>query len=138
MGCIIFPDDDFYGYWREVIIIILIYTAVITPYMVWFVDNKSDPIYYIDLIIDGLFFIDIIVTCCLAYYNADIDLITDKKKIFYRYLTSWMILDIFACIPFHLVLEQRKAYNALVRLARIPRLIRLTKLSKLARFAKIL
>ena len=45
-----------------------------------------------------------------------------------------MLLDILACIPFHLLFEQTsKDFQSLIRVARFPRLYRLVKIAKLAR-----
>jgi hypothetical protein len=53
------------------------------------------------LIIDGLFFLDVIINCNLAFYDEEENLlITDRKTIFKKYLKSWLIVDVVACVPF--------------------------------------
>ena len=92
----------------------------------------------VDYIIDLLFLIDIIITCFLAYYDADNILVTNKKEIFCHYLRGWLLIDFCATIPISLIFESVKDYNNLARVARLPRLYRLVKMTKLARMAKLM
>ena len=47
---------------------------------------------------------DIIVVFMSEYYDADMNLIQDHKKIASNYIKGWFLLDIFAIIPFELVI----------------------------------
>jgi hypothetical protein len=38
IGCIVFPDDTFYVFWGYVIIALMMYTAIVTPFVIALVD----------------------------------------------------------------------------------------------------
>lgn len=58
--------------------ILLIYTAFITPIRLAFIDEINLVWLTIGLIIDILFFIDILITFNTAYFNEEGVLITDR------------------------------------------------------------
>ena len=106
----------------------LIYTGIVTPYTIVFL--LPDPLWVIviEIVLDILFGVDVIINWILAYFDEDNELVTDKRKIFMRYLKSWMFLDIIAWIPVDLIFKWNKDYTNLIRLARLPRLVRLVKI----------
>lgn len=130
LKCIIFPDDKFLSGWNIVLILILGYTAIVTPYRIAF--SEDDGVYWItvDFIVDFLFFCDVVVNCFLAYYDYDMNLVVDKRKILLAYLKRWMVFDLIACIPVQILLETKADYSSLVRIIRLPRLYRLIKMTK--------
>jgi len=74
------------------------------PYRIAFIDNKLfDEWFFLDLMIDILFFIDVIVNMTSAYYDNEGRLVTSRYMIMVNYLTSWMIIDVLACIPFNMI-----------------------------------
>ena len=112
----------------------MLYTATVVPYRIALIDEEDLGWYVFDLLVDFLFFIDVIINCYLAFIASDNKLVTDRKIILTNYLKTWMILDILAWIPLHLVFEQTsKDFQSLIRVARFPRLYRLVKIAKLAR-----
>lgn len=58
--------------------ILLIYTAFITPIRLAFIDEINSVWLTIGLIVDILFFIDILITFNTAYFNEEGVLITDR------------------------------------------------------------
>lgn len=109
---IISPENTYIEYWSKLMTILLMYTALVTPYRVAFVEVDS-----------GAW-----VTVEYAYNSI--------KKILIKYLFSWMIFDLFACLPFTLIFNSNGQYNSIVRVARLPRLYRLVKITKLLRVVK--
>ena len=67
--CIILPDDLFYQLWSPLIICLLIYTAIVTPYTIIFNSHAKLWIDVIDYIMDLVFLIDVFVNCFLAYFD---------------------------------------------------------------------
>ena len=122
--------------WNIIVIFLLVYTATVMPYRIAFIENQMfDEWFFIDLFIDVLFFIDVIVNLVSAYYDQEGQLVTSRYIIFINYLTSWMIIDILACIPFNLINTGDEPgsdnSNQLVRLMRLPRLYRLIRVAKI-------
>jgi len=74
----------------------------------------------------------------LAYYDDEMNVIVSKKKIFINYAKGWLLLDLFACFPFQLLMPSSKDYSSLIRIGRLPRLYRLIKMGKLIRMLKVI
>jgi len=53
----------------------------------------------IDLVIDLFFCVDIVINFFSAIESENGDLITDRKQIAIRYLTTWFLLDLASSLP---------------------------------------
>ena len=100
LACLIMPDSPFSFIWSLVMLTLLLYTSIVTPFVVAFVPYPPFTFTIWELFIDALFFSDIIINFFTPYYENGL-LVTSKLKIAKRYLKSWFILDLVACIPFH-------------------------------------
>lgn len=134
---IIFPDDPFIQVWTAFMASLMIYTVLITPYRVAFVDTDSVDWIILDNVIDGLFFTDLVMNSLTAYYDDEKNIITSHWKIFMRYAKSWMALDFIACLPVTYIFEGTVNYNNLLRLSRLPRIYRLIRMFRLMRMMKV-
>lgn len=143
LPCGIFhPSCTFKNIWNFLLIMLLIYTATIMPYRIAFVDPEKHSFWwFLELFIDSLFFLDVIVNINSAYYDSEGQLVKSRKRIFLRYLRTWLIIDTIACFPFNLIEEDDDSrtqtnYNSLLRLARLPRLYRLMRVSRIFKMFK--
>ena len=59
--CIVFPDDELYGKWEYVMILLMVYTAVVTPFAIALLDINSSEWILTDSIVDALFGLDLII-----------------------------------------------------------------------------
>ncbi|CAG9321591.1 unnamed protein product [Blepharisma stoltei] len=138
---IINPSGWFKLFWDLYIGIWLLYTALVTPFVIAFLVTKTwDVWFWIDFVTDMSFLADTIIQLNTAYLNKDDILITSRKSIFLNYLCGWLLLDLIASIPFGMIEvlldyeSHGRMMNQLVKIFKIksvPRLFRLTKLSKL-------
>lgn len=80
--------------------LLLIYTATVTPFRIAFVDEDPIGWFIFDLTVDCLFFMDVLVNMFLAYYDDEMNIVVERKRIIVRYLKGWLIPDLFACFPF--------------------------------------
>jgi CRP-like cAMP-binding protein len=135
---VLHPDTLILNIWSKLMISVLMYTGIITPFRIAFVDNDDYTWSLIEYFIYVLCFIDLIINCVSAYYDNEKVLITDPKKILLRYLVTWMIPDLIACIPFSAILNQDKNYSLITKITRLPRLYRLIKIAKLVGVIKIM
>lgn len=135
---ILVPGNFFTDIWSKFMTLLLIYTAIVTPFRVSFIEFEETSWVIVEYVFSTIFFIDFLINCSMAYYDSDKNLVCDRKKILSNYLFGWMIPDLFACLPFNLILESNKQYNSLIRVARIPRLYRLFKIAKLLRITKVM
>jgi hypothetical protein len=137
------PDGKIMTSWNLIVFCLMMYTAIIMPYRVSFVDQDSGNWPVIENVIDMIFFCDILVTLNVAYYNIDNVLITSRKLIFLTYFKSWLLVDLAASFPQNLVLNSngsdsrssnRSDLFRLARLTRLYRLVRLVRFLKIAKF----
>jgi hypothetical protein len=113
-----------------VIFRVLLYTFIITPYRLAFVEE--DDLYWIMIsaFVDFLFFVDIICNFFIAFYNKDDNLITEKKRIACNYLKGWFFIDTLSILPIQYMVSLDANYTQLARLSRLPRLYKLLKMGK--------
>jgi Ion channel len=136
---IIQPDSLFIKTWNVILINLLLYTTIVMPYRMAFIQGVAyDAWWWLDTILNIMFFFDFLITCFLAYTDEIGNVISDHKKIFFRYLKGWMFIDIIGFLPFDYIFSAStpKSYNNLVRLFKLPRLYRLLKISKLFKILK--
>lgn len=144
------PNSPIKSYWSYVVIFLLIYTSYITPYRVVFVDSSSvyDAWFFVETSIDVLFFFDILITLNSAYVDEKGTLVTNRCKIIFSYLKTWLILDILGIFPFYLIekfmsdsnnastLSFGDNYNDILKFLRLPRLYRIIRIARLVKFIK--
>ena len=101
---LIHPDGKVKMAWNGVLVLILLYTAIIMPYRLAFIDHVwFDTWFWVELTVDALFLMDFLVNLNTAYFNIDGDLVVSRRRIFLMYLRGWMLLDLLAVIPFNLI-----------------------------------
>ncbi|CAA3024263.1 potassium channel KAT3-like [Olea europaea var. sylvestris] len=90
-----------YRAWEMFLVLLVIYSAWISPFEFAFLRYKKDALFIIDLIFDSFFAIDIILTFFVAYLdNQSYLLVDNRRKIAIRYLSTWFIFDICSTVPF--------------------------------------
>nr|XP_043620860.1 potassium channel KAT1-like [Erigeron canadensis] len=95
------PFDRRYRAWEMFLVILVIYSAWISPFDFAFLDDKEGALRIFDNIVNGFFAIDIILTFFVAYLDSQsYVLIDDHKKIAVRYLSTWFIFDVSSTVPF--------------------------------------
>ena len=83
------------------------------------------------------FGIDILVTFNTSYSETDSLIeVTDRKKIAYNYLKSWLTIDLISIFPFELIFG--KNLSAVAKFARIGRLYKLIRMTRLAKLFKLI
>ncbi|KAF7120634.1 hypothetical protein RHSIM_Rhsim13G0194700 [Rhododendron simsii] len=99
--CIICPFTPRYRAWEMFLIVLVVYSAWISPFEFAFLNNKQDALFIIDNIVNGFFTIDIVLTFFVAYLDSQSYLLVDDpKKIATRYLSTWFLFDICSTLPF--------------------------------------
>ncbi|OAF64177.1 hypothetical protein A3Q56_08115, partial [Intoshia linei] len=143
--------SGFKAAWDWLILLLVIYTAIFTPYMAVFVLSEphylhrrkflsfSGSLHIIDAIVDIMFVIDIVINFRTTYVNQNNEVIAHPKKIAIHYLKRWFILDFIAAIPFDLILvkydtDDTATLTGLLKTARLLRLVRVAR--KLDRYSE--
>ncbi|XP_073029885.1 potassium channel AKT2/3-like [Primulina eburnea] len=104
-GRIISPMDSRYRCWETVMVLLVAYSAWVSPYEIAFLKpDPSTPLYIADNVVDFFFAIDIVLTFFVAYIDPKTQLlVTDSRKIATRYLSTWFIMDALSTIPFETI-----------------------------------
>ncbi|KAJ6914034.1 potassium channel AKT1-like isoform X3 [Populus alba x Populus x berolinensis] len=97
---IISPYDRRYRIWETFLVVLVIYTAWVSPFEFGFLKQPERPLSICDNVVNGFFATDIVLTFFLAYLDKTTYLLVDdRKKIAWKYATSWLALDIISTIP---------------------------------------
>lgn len=112
--CTILHYSPFKAIWDWLILVLVLYTAIVTPYVAAFLLSKDptqrrknfahDPLTITDLIVDVLFILDIIINFRTTYVNKHEEIVSHHGKIAIHYFKGWFLIDMVAAIPFDLLL----------------------------------
>ncbi|KAJ8754876.1 hypothetical protein K2173_015388 [Erythroxylum novogranatense] len=104
-GWIISPMDSRYRWWQTLMVLLVIYSAWVYPFEMAFLHGngilQKSGLYIADNVVDLFFAIDIVLTFFLAYIDTQTQLlVSDRKRIATRYLSTWFLMDVASTIPF--------------------------------------
>ncbi|GFT40920.1 potassium voltage-gated channel subfamily H member 6 [Nephila pilipes] len=129
--------SPFKAVWDWIILLLVIYTAIFTPYVAAFLLNEErldndGPIVIIDLIVDVMFIIDILINFRTTYVNSNDEVVSHPGKIAVHYLRGWFFIDVVAAIPFDLLLVGKNSdeTTTLIGLLKTARLLRLVRVAR--------
>ena len=117
--------------------IILIFSAVTTPYRIAFSESDDLEWTIINYTVDSSFFIDIIICFMSAFEDENEELVHDRWIITKTYLKSWFFIDVLSILPLSEILDTSD-FASLARIARLPKLYRLIRMFKLIRLLKVI
>lgn len=129
---VILPQNKFKELWNLYIALVLIYTALVTPFTLSFLDlQPGDLLYALDAAIDVTFIVDLLLNINTAFYNEDNALVVNRLKIFKNYFKHGFFIDFISSFPFSLFDITTRGFTTLFRILRLRALSRLLKLSRL-------
>jgi len=134
---VIDADSKYVKRWDSFVLAALIFTAIVTPYEVAFLETKGDALFWINRLIDLIFVKDMIMNFFMTYYEESEfsgKWVKDKHKIRARYLKSWFVIDLCSILPFDLVALTMS--NSTISKFQVFRMIRLLRLLKMVRILK--
>ena len=102
---VLLPNSMFKMFWNLLIIVMVLYTASISPYRLAFADEFvvngwSQFFALFEILIDIIFGIDIIINFISAYEDLDGRYEVSLKKIAVEYIKGFFMLDVLATFPF--------------------------------------
>uniref|UniRef100_A0A1I7ZY90 Ion_trans domain-containing protein n=1 Tax=Steinernema glaseri TaxID=37863 RepID=A0A1I7ZY90_9BILA len=150
--CTIVHYSPFKAVWDWIILLLVIYTAIFTPYVAAFLLRESqdhtrrahfsEPLEIIDLIVDIMFIVDIIINFRTTYVNDNDEVVSHPGKIAIHYFKGWFAIDMIAAVPFDLLLvntnsDEANETTTLIGLLKTARLLRLVRVArKLDRYSE--
>ncbi|CAD5117448.1 DgyrCDS6216 [Dimorphilus gyrociliatus] len=140
--------SPFKAVWDWLILILVIYTAIFTPYSAAFLlsdtenrqgEKQTDPLKIIDIVVDVMFIIDIFINFRTTYINKNDEVVSHPGKIAVHYFKGWFLIDVIAAIPFDALLygsnnDETTTLIGLLKTARLLRLVRVAR--KLDRYSE--
>nr|XP_061812179.1 potassium voltage-gated channel subfamily H member 7-like [Nerophis lumbriciformis] len=143
--------SPFKAVWDWLILLLVIYTAILTPYSAAFLLNDQEeqrrrecgyscsPLNVVDLMVDIMFIIDILINFRTTYVNHNEEVVSHAAKIAIHYFKGWFLIDMVAAIPFDLLIfgsgsDETTTLIGLLKTARLLRLVRVAR--KLDRYSE--
>ena len=129
--------------WDIVMTLLLLYTAVVTPFEVAFLSGGLNDLvlFVINRVVDVLFICDIGVNFSVGYFDEGTNKwIFARDKIVRRYAHGWFIIDFLSCLPFDFIglLDPNNSDVDQLKLLRFVRLFRLIKLLRILRSGRLM
>ncbi|XP_026441862.1 potassium channel AKT1-like [Papaver somniferum] len=122
---IISPYDPNYRYWQNFLVLLVAYTAWVSPFEFGFMIKPEGGLAITDNIVNAFFAIDIVLTFFVAFLDRNTYLFVDNRRdIAIRYAKTWLILDVIATIPSELarkVVGSQYGFITMLRLWRLRR-----------------
>ncbi|XP_078153292.1 potassium channel AKT1-like [Carex rostrata] len=133
---IISPYDRRYRVWKVFLIVLVMYTAWVSPFEFGFLHKATGALAIIDNVVNFFFAIDIVLTFFVAYLDRTSYVLVDNRNdIAFKYLKSWFLLDVISTIPAELA---RKVLPSKLRSYGFFSLLRLWRLRRVsALFARL-
>nr|XP_019588611.1 PREDICTED: potassium voltage-gated channel subfamily H member 6 isoform X9 [Rhinolophus sinicus] len=143
--------SPFKAVWDWLILLLVIYTAVFTPYSAAFLLSDQDesqrghcsytcsPLTMVDLVVDIMFVVDIVINFRTTYVNTNDEVVSHPRRIAVHYFKGWFLIDVVAAIPFDLLIfrtgsDETTTLIGLLKTARLLRLVRVAR--KLDRYSE--
>lgn len=144
---IIHPHHKFRLRWDLASIFLILYNALMIPFLLSFVDTKVSSMTdsspreewkenVEDFLIDIFFIVDMILNFFSAF-ERDGHIEFDQRKIALNYAKTWLPIDFISAFPFYLVF-QSTGFAGAPKLTRMLRLVRLIRLFRMFRIMRIL
>ncbi|XP_028823200.1 potassium voltage-gated channel subfamily H member 6 isoform X2 [Denticeps clupeoides] len=141
--------SPFKAMWDWLILLLVLYTAVFTPYSAAFLLDEREnptcgyacnPLSAVDVVVDVLFIVDIIINLRTTYVNHNDEVVTQPRRIAVHYIKGWFIIDLVAAFPFDLLISSSgsdETTTTLIGLLKTARLLRLVRVArKLDRYSE--
>ena len=110
--------------WSSLYLVLMLYTALIMPFrMAYYNTAEQEGWLTLEIAINAVFALDILVTLNTGYFDAEGTVVMDRRAIVKNYVTSWLAVDLLACLPFAIYHYSICSALRLVRLLRLYRLL---------------
>nr|CAZ64538.1 inward rectifying shaker-like K+ channel [Vitis vinifera] len=97
---ILSPYDRRYRTWETFLVLLVFYTAWVSPFEFGFLKKPEAPLSITDNVVNGFFAVDIVLTFFVAYLDKTTYLLVDNpKQIAWKYTSTWLAFDVISTIP---------------------------------------
>jgi len=135
------PRNAFMRRWDMLTLVLLAFTAIVTPYEVAYLGKASikSVLFWINRLVDFIFYVDLVMNFNLIYYSERENIyVTDRRRIVLHYLTGFFIIDAVSVLPFEIVSVAGGSGSLdKFKVLRVVRIFRLAKLLRILRSGRI-
>eukprot|EP00250_Pteridium_aquilinum_P002207 c12399_g1_i1 orf=308-2905(-) len=112
---IIDPRHAYYRCWQDFLVVLVIFTAWMSPFELGFVRVPRQPYIITDSVVDCFFVVDILLTFFVAYVDPRTQLaVTEPSRIAARYLKSGFAADVASTLPIQVLALPRKFRQSII------------------------
>ena len=126
---LILPTHDWKYKWDVMIIILALYSCLVSPLEIGFAFTFSS-MNLVETCVTLAFLLDVLFNFCTAYEDSSGKLVTSFRDIRNRYLSRWFIIDLFASFPFSWFGGGGLNGSTAMKLLKLPRVFRISHLWK--------
>jgi len=119
--------------WDAVVLVILAYMVVATPFIIGFAIDDV-VINTVAIMIDFVFLVDLVINSISTYEDENRNVVMEWKSIIVEYLYGWFFVDLVSSIPFQLFMDggEESEEVQFVKFFKILKLMRLARLGRMA------
>ncbi|XP_042039462.1 potassium channel AKT1-like [Salvia splendens] len=124
---VISPFDRRYRSWEVLLVVLVFYTAWVSPFEFGFLSGPTWPLNITDNVVNSFFLVDIVMSFFVAYLDkSTYNLVIDHKQIALKYAKTGLLFDVISSMPYELIHKIMHNVNAygyfnMLRLWRIRR-----------------
>jgi potassium voltage-gated channel Eag-related subfamily H protein 7 len=134
---IVDPNTQRMNNWDVTMMMLLVFTAFVTPFEVAFLSTEVNALFWINRFIDMLFLCDLVLNFMISYpvfVRSTRVWIISPAKIAKRYLSSWFLIDLISILPYDILTVTGGGGNMgnlkMLRIVRCMRLLKIVKILK--------
>jgi len=126
-------------WWDIAGILLVLYTAIMAPYEVAFLESSYNVLFAINRAIDGFFTADMLLQFFIKPIDEHGRAINEPSRVAREYTTGWFSVDLVAVIPFDLIAMLSGSEDASnLKIVRVMRVLRLVKLARILRTSRLI
>jgi hypothetical protein len=124
--------------WDVVTVLLLVFTAVVTPFEIAFLTSSVDGLFFVNRFVDIGFLSDMFINFRLAYLSDTGAYEFSPAKIWVHYCKGWFFLDLVSLIPWDCIamIVEANTNSGEVQDLKVLRLLKILKLTKMIRIMK--
>jgi len=97
---IILPYNHYYRFWDKFLVLLVFYTAFVSPFEFGFLNEPTDFLTITNNVVNTLFAIDIVLTIFVAYLDKETYMLEDRPLFTAcKYIRTWFAFDVISTIP---------------------------------------
>ena len=137
-SCVLDPNALFMKKWDAIMMLLLVFTALFTPFEVAFMETRLDAVFWINRVVDLGFMVDIGIAMRTSFFDERRSMwVMNKGVVRKHYLRGWFLVDLLSLVFSLLDVLSLVLDSSELSRIKILRALKLLKLFKLLRIIKL-